>query len=388
MKRLTLTRAAVALAVFLGLVYLGSQTFAQESRRQPPELSAADLEKITAAVPKEAVKPQSPRKILVFWRCEGFFHGSGIAGGNKALALMGEKTGAFTAVESDDIDMFTPEKLAGFDAVCLMSCTGELFWPANFEQLPAAEQEAARRRDEALKKSLLDFVSGGKGLIGSHAATDCFYKWPEYGEMLGGYFDGHPWNEQVMVRLDEPNHPLNAAFGGKPFVIADEIYQFGAPYSRDKLRVLLSLEPTKIDPAKPGIKRTDDDFAISWVRQYGKGRVFYCSLGHRDEIFWNPQVLAHYLAGVQFALGDLSADAEPVPHTTGESPLGVITLFNGKDLSGWICKPGSWAAEDGVLACRAAAISGPNNSSATSFWTSSSRLIKAPTAASSFARPT
>jgi len=145
---------------------------------------------------------------------------------------------------------------------------------------------------------------------------------------------------------------LNAAFDGKPFVIADEIYQFGAPYSRDKLRVLLSLEPAKIDPAKPGIKRTDDDFAISWVRQYGKGRVFYCSLGHRDEIFWNPQILAHYLAGIQFALGDLSADAAPVPHPTGETPSNAITLFNGKDLSGWVCKPGAWAAEDGVLACR------------------------------------
>jgi hypothetical protein len=116
--------------------------------------------------------------------------------------------------------------------------------------------------------------------------------------------------------------------------------------------------------------------------------VFYCALGHRDEIFWNPQVLAHYLAGVQFALGDLSADAEPVPHTTGESPLGGITLFNGKDLRGWICKPGSWAAEDGVLARRAGvAISG---------LISSSRLHSGPrvqvdkgaNSGVSFARPT
>lgn len=321
-------------------------------RAQGGEVTDEVKMRISEAAPRRApAQAQKPRSLLVFTLCRGFRHDS-IPTGAAAMKILGEKTGAFTAVESDDIDMFTPEKLARFDAICLMSCTGELFLPANFEQLPAAEQEAARRRDEALKKSLLDFVSGGKGLIGSHAATDCFYKWPEYGEMMGGYFDGHPWNEPVTVRLDEPNHPLNAAFDGKPFVIADEIYQFGAPYSRDKLRVLLSLEPAKIDPAKPGIKRTDDDFAISWVRQYGKGRVFYCSLGHRDEIFWNPQILAHYLAGIQFALGDLSADAAPVPHPTGETPSNAITLFNGKDLSGWVCKPGAWAAEDGVLACR------------------------------------
>jgi type 1 glutamine amidotransferase len=305
--------------------------------------------RISAAAPKHApAKPQKTRRLLVFTLCRGFSHAS-IPTGAAAFKILGEKTGAFTAVESDDIDMFRPEKLAQFDAVCLMSCTGELFLPPNLEQLPPDEQAAAHRRDELLKKSLLDFVSGGKGLIGIHAATDCFYQWPEYGELMGGYFDGHPWNEMVTVRLDEPNHPLNEAFGGKSFEIADEIYQFRAPYSREKLRVLLSLDPGKIDWLKSGIKRTDDDFAVSWIRQYGKGRVFYCSLGHRDEIFWNPQILQHYLAGIQFALGDLAADAAPTP-PTARTQSAWITPFNGKDLAGWTCKPGAWAVEDGVLA--------------------------------------
>jgi type 1 glutamine amidotransferase len=225
--------------------------------------------------------------------------------------------------------VFKPESLNTFDAVCFNNTTGELF------------------EDATLKQALLDFIRGGKGIVGIHAATDCFYNWPEFGALMGGYFDGHPWNETVTVKLDEPGHPVNAAFGGKPFEIADEIYQFKEPYTRHALRVLLRLDTDKTNMTRDGIKRTDKDFAVSWVRNYGLGRLFYCSLGHREEIFCNPAVLGHYLAGIQFALGDLPADATPSARIAAD---GWTTLFNGQDLSGWINKPGSWVVEDGVLA--------------------------------------
>ena len=173
---------------------------------------------------------------------------------------------------------------------------------------------------------------GGKGLIGIHAATDCFYKWSDFGELMGGYFDGHPWNEQVTIKLDDPGHPVNAAFGGQPFQVTDEIYQIRDPYSRERLRVLLSLDTTQTDMNKQGIKRTDGDFAVSWVRRHGRGRVFYCSLGHREEIFWNPQVLRHYLDGIQYACGDLFVHDNPTSEH-GAPPW--ISLFNGHDLTGW-----------------------------------------------------
>jgi hypothetical protein len=163
---------------------------------------------------------------------------------------------------------------------------------------------------------------------------------------MGGYFDGHPWNGTVTVKIDAPGQSINAAFAGKPFEIADEIYQFKEPYSRAKLRVLLSLDTAQTDMTRPGIKRTDGDFAVSWVRNYGLGRVFYCSLGHRDEIFWNPAVLRHYLAGVQFALGDLWSDATPSAQLAAD---GWVNLLNGQNLAGWIAKPGSWTMADGVL---------------------------------------
>ncbi len=285
---------------------------------KPP--TAEEIAKMKAAAPAKATaEPQKPRKLLVFTLCKGFRH-SAIECGAKAVEILGEKTGAYDTVVSDDVAMFAPEKLREFDAVCFNNTTGELF------------------DDPKLKEHFLAWVKAGKGVVGIHAATDCFYEWADFGELMGGYFNGHPWNETVTVKLDEPEHPLNAAFGGKSFEIADEIYQFKDPYSREKLRVLLSLDTGKTDMTKQGIARADGDFAVSWVREYGRGRVFYCSLGHREEIFWNPAVLRHYLDGIQFALGDLKADATPSAKLGAKSKgegAGWVPLFNGRDLTGW-----------------------------------------------------
>lgn len=252
-----------------------------------------DIRKITDALPRKAtVKPAKPRKMLVFWRCEGFFHGS-IPWCNKALELIGRKTGAYEAsVITDDMAVFDPGNLDQFDAVMFNNTTR-----LNF-------------KDPKRRETLMSFVKGGKGVCGIHAATDNFYDWPEAAEMMGGLFDGHPWGGggTWAFKIDEPEHPLNKAFGGKGFLIKDEIYKMKAPYSREKLRILLSLDMTKKRNKKG---RPDDDNAVGWIRRFGKGRVFYCSLGHNNEIFWTPAVLQHYLDGIQYALGDLEVDATP-----------------------------------------------------------------------------
>ena len=257
--------------------------------------SDEEIARIESAAPSAATAtPKQGRSLLVFDLCRGYAHSS-IPYCNKAMEILGQKTGAFNVVVSSDPDMFRPENLARFDAVLMNNTTGSPF------------------TDPAMKQALLDFVASGKGLAGIHAATDCFYDWPEYGELMGGYFDGHPWGagDTVGVRSDDPGHPLVAAFKGAPFMIKDEIYQLREPYSRATHRVLLSLDPATTDLQKNGVKRTDGDFAVSMIRTYGKGRVFYCSLGHNHDVFWNPAVLQHYLDGIQFALGDLKADATP-----------------------------------------------------------------------------
>ncbi len=257
------------------------------------ELTPSQRAAIEAAIPnRPIVRPSQARSILIFNLCKGYEHES-IPWTDYTIARMGEKTGAYTAVVSSDTTMFRAERLARFDAVLFNNNTGEPF------------------TDPALRASLLGFVHGGGGVIGLHAATDGFFEWPEFGELMGAYFVNHPWNEDVTLRIEEPDHPITAAFDSSKYVVADEIYQFRDPYSRDRLRVLISLDTAHLDLEREGVQRADRDFAVSWVREEGAGRVFYSSLGHRFEIFTDPTILKHWLAGIQYALGDLEADATP-----------------------------------------------------------------------------
>jgi type 1 glutamine amidotransferase len=299
---------AVALTAAVVVVLVGDRASAAE--RQLKAVSDADLQKIKDALPeKAAAKPAKPRKVLIYWKCEGFFHEGGIRMGNKAFELMGEKTGAYSVVASDDINMFEPEKLQQFDAVIFNNTTGRNFG------------------EEKHRKALLEFVMGGKGIVGTHSATDNWYEWPEGAAMLGAVFAGHPWGE-CAVKLDDPSHPLVKAFGGKGFYMKDEMYKMKEPYSREKLRVLLSFDLSHMDEKADKAGRSDHDNPIAWIQQVGKGRVFYCSFGHMDHIFYDKALLEFYLDGIQYALGDLQADAtpsaklnpQPVPALAPEKP--------------------------------------------------------------------
>jgi type 1 glutamine amidotransferase/HEAT repeat protein len=302
--------------VFALVALLGGPLVAQD--QQVP--TAEEVERIRAALPdKPSVAPGAPRRLLVMTQCTGFVHSS-VPYGAKALELMGEKSGAFTVVVSDDPRTFEPDSLAGFDTVVMDNTTMKIPLVAiDLDKRTPAERQTLEAQEQRLRSGLLDFVRNGKGIVGIHAATDCFYDWPEYGEMMGGYFSGHPWSETVTVKLDDPGHPLLKAFKGSSFAVNDEIYQFREPYSRAALRVLLSLDTTQTNMAKgEAIRRQDDDFAVAWIREFGKGRVFYFSLGHQHAIFWTRPILQCYLDGIQYALGDLKADATPSAQLTAE----------------------------------------------------------------------
>ncbi|MBA4068218.1 MAG: ThuA domain-containing protein [Isosphaera sp.] len=292
------------------LLCLAAGAAAQDKKDADPKM----LEKVKAALPDSApAKPKAPRNVLVFSKTAGFRHGS-IAIGARAIALMGDKTGAYTVFHTEDESFLEPEKLKKFDAVFMLNTTNDCFRPKVADKNNKAEVEAAAKREEELKKSLVDFVTSGRGLIGVHAATDTYKNWKEYNQMMGGAFVSHPWHKAVPVKVTDPKSPVTAAFDGKDFVIADEIYMFrddtALPSDR---RFLLTMDLEKMDEKdRAGGKRKDGTYPISWINAYGKGRVFYCSLGHREEIYWNPTILKHYLAGIQYALGDLEADATPL----------------------------------------------------------------------------
>ena len=153
--------------------------------------------------------------------------------------------------------------------------------------------------------------------MGNHGAADCSYGWKAWGEMIGGYFIGHPWGT-IWVTNDDPTSPINAAFQGQGFQISDEIYTFGPSralkwdaYGRDVSRVLLSvdLEKSKIDKGP----RPDNDYGLSWIKTYGKGRTFYCGLATISGRSSTRPFCSTSWPGLQYTLGDLKAEATPKP---------------------------------------------------------------------------
>ena len=291
------------------------------------EPNADEKAKILAAAPdRPAARPTTPRKLLVFSRCYGYKH-TAIPFGRAAVAALAKKTGAFDVVLSNDQAMFETDNLKQFDAVFLNNTNNEIFLPENYAKLPPAAKAKAETYDKLLKASLVAWLKGGKGLAVIHAGLASFRKWPEFGTLIGGRFQSHPWNagSTVTLKLDEPTHPVARAFGGRSFVVKDEIYQFKAPYSRDLCRVLLSIDTTKTNMKVRGLRRKDNDFAITWVKPYGKGRVFYCALGHQHDLFWNTTILTHFLDGIQYVLGDLKVPDAPVGAARASIPMATLS---------------------------------------------------------------
>lgn len=267
----------------------------QKAERFKP-FTAAQTDPIDAAVPTAATaKPERERRVLVFYRCEGFYHSS-IPYANYALQKMGEQTGAFKVDLADTYDVFNSENLEKYDCIILNNTTGMTF--------PQASQQIA----------FLDFINGGKGLMGIHAASDNFGRHPECRAIIGGEFGGHPWNAggNWAFKLDDPEHVLNAAFEGKGFWHTDEIYQYkNETYVGPKvLRLLVSLDMGQQEVSKQ-INDGPREVPVSWLRKAGDGRVFYTNFGHREDTFQNPLILRHMLDGIQYAIGDLEADATP-----------------------------------------------------------------------------
>jgi len=287
----------------LTLLQLCTLALVSNSAVLAPAQTPEEISQIEANAPTAAPgKPAKPRNVLVFTKTAGFRHAS-IPVGIKALELLGRKSGAFESTATEDLGAFTRSNLDQYDALVMLNTTGELF-------------------DEDQREALLGYVREGKGFVGIHAATDCCYSYAPYGEMIGGYFNGHPWTakDTVTIKIEDRKHPLMAGFPGENYTVTDEIYQLRDPYSRHELNVLASLDTAKTDMTKKGIRRPDNDFAISWVRRYGKGRVFYCSLGHNNHIYWDGVILKHYLAGIQYAIGDLQAEDGP------DKPLAAADL--------------------------------------------------------------
>ena len=187
---------------------------------------------------------------------------------------------------------------------------------------------STRRRFRA---GFVAFVENGGGVVGNHGTSVASPKWAAFGEILGASGASHREpTEKATINVEDPTNPIVRAFDGKPFEYADEHYRLGPAYSRDRVRVLLSLDPVVTDMMQGRCfgqcLRDDNDYPVAWIRQHGKGRVFYTTLGHNPDLFWDPRMLAMFLAGTQYALGDLDADATPRPRGTGQFDTALAAM--------------------------------------------------------------
>jgi uncharacterized protein len=168
--------------------------------------------------------------------------------------------------------------------------------------------------DAQQRLDLADFVRGGKGFVASHTALTAFESWPDFGDLLGARYDDHPWNTASGTIINEdPSFPATKHFAAT-FALTDEFYQ-PKEFSRDKLRVLLRLDIAKMPP-NANMRRADGDFPLAWAKNYGKGRVFYSSLGHAAETWDNRDVAQMYFEAIKWAAGLTEGDATPRPLPT------------------------------------------------------------------------
>ena len=267
-------------------------------------LLAAAITIITCAqcVPAEPPRPagQPVKNLLVIGQAKGYQHES-ISTAMVTLYELGRSSGLWNTYLRTDCTAITKKPLKweaknldAFDAVVFFT-DGDL------------DMDATQKAD------LLSFVrDDGKGFIGIHSAAITFTSWPEYGQMLGGYFDGHPWGV-----FDAPLVVEDAAFPGMQhlpgnFTLQDEVYQI-KDYSRDNVRVLLTMDAGKLDLTRKGVKRTDRDFAVIWAKNFGKGRVLYNGLGHVKAVWERPDFQKMWTSMVQWSMGMVPGDATPRP---------------------------------------------------------------------------
>lgn len=256
---------------------------------------------LAAAASAAAQQTQTPKKrLLAIGAVEGWQHDA-TSHGLATLWKLGLESGLWDTYIRTDTQLLTKKKLEAngknldyFDAVAFYT-SGEL------------------KMDEEQRAALMSFVKEeGKGFIAIHSASDTFYKWPEYGEMVGGYFDLHPWNTfQAPIVVEDSGHPTSAHLPPS-FTVYDEIYQF-KDFSRDRVRVLMRLDESKIDLKHKDVRRKDNDFAVTWVREFGKGRVFFSSFGHTIESWDRPDIQKMWLEAVKWSMKLTDGDATPRP---------------------------------------------------------------------------
>ena len=242
------------------------------------------------------------KHLLVIGEEKGYRH-EAVSHAMATIERMGTESGLWDTTLRTDTEVLTKKKLE-YNAKNLNNFDAVLFYTGG-----DLEMDAQQRAD------FISFIhEDGKGFIGVHSAAITFVDWPEYGDMIGGYYDEHPWQTfDAPIIVEDPNFPGMQQWP-RSFVLRDEIYQM-RNYSRDKVRVLMRLDVSKLDMKNKNVHRTDGDFAVTWAKMYGKGRVYYTTLGHVEENWDKPEFQQMITEAIKWTMGLENADvtSRPLP---------------------------------------------------------------------------
>lgn len=280
----------------------------------------------------------APKQIILVTATKGFRHSS-IPTAENVLTTLGKTSGAFTIVDvvrggpegKDDAEVqekLTMARLNAVDGVIFANTTGDLAIPD--------------------REGFIKWIEAGHAFIGMHSASDTFHGFPAFIELLGGEFVNHDAQVGISAINQDPGHPATQHLG-QTYDVFDEIYQFKS-FDRTQVHGLLGLD------AHPNYK-FPGDYPVAWSKQVGKGRVFYTSLGHREDVWTSAVFQQHVLGGIEWALGLAPGSAVPQVPTPSlsqaEKAEGFRPLFDAKTLQGWQLRradgPKSWLVANGML---------------------------------------
>ena len=249
---------------------------------------------LLGAVLTSFANAQTRKNVLAIGEEKGYRH-EAVTHALSTIERMGRESGLWDTYIRTDTEALTKKKLE-YNAKNLNDFDAVIFYTGGTLEM-----------DDQQKADFLSFIhDDGKGFVGIHSAAITFTKWPEYGEMIGGYYDEHPWGTFDAPIIVEDRKFPGIAQWGPAFTIKDEIYQI-KDFSRAKCHVLMRLDASKVNLDNPRVHRTDKDFAVAWTKMYGKGRVYYSTLGHVEENWDDPKFQQMYAGAIKWALGLIDA---------------------------------------------------------------------------------
>jgi type 1 glutamine amidotransferase len=261
----------------------------------------------------QATAPQRKKLLALGDTHTGFTHDS-IGHALAVIDRLGRESGVYDTYIRTDSQWITKQPVPAparnarnlnyFDAVFLF-ISGEGDW---------TDQQ---------KQDFLSFVKeDGKGVVGAHTGIAAFYEWPAFGELMGGYFDNHPWNvTSGTVVVEASDFPAMRHFPAT-FTTREEFYVLrDKPYSRDTVRVLAHLDTAGLDLKRPEYHRKDSDIPVALARTYGKGRTFWSVFGHTAETWDDPNIQKMYLEAIKWSMGLTDGDATPRPKSAPQPRL-------------------------------------------------------------------